>query len=321
MDIILKGGSRVRLIGDPHLGRQFEAGVPLDRRGERERRQMEKFKTLLEGDGYDYIIVMGDLFDHPYVGYSVVLETYKALVNAAASNKDTRYIVLAGNHDIPRNLEAIGAFHLLEAMCHLRADNLSIVAKTVQVGHVVCFPWKWHIPARDQTVIGTTSVDPVELIVGHWDMHVFGENTDHLAPVKELRKRYGPLVPLWSGHYHIPGPYEIEGEVVHCTGSMEPYSHGEDPEGKIYVTLTPAEIEAKDPEELRDKCVRVLLQEGDEMPVGLDCLALTPKRVTSEQETVIIQQSGFNWNELVERKLGDLPTPVQIFIKERLQSA
>src|SRR5689334_22197562 len=116
MEHVLKNGGRVLLIGDPHLGKSFEAGVPLERRGEREKKQFTKFHSLLLGGGYDYVVIVGDLFDHPYVAYNVVLDTYRALVNAAAVNRRTRYVVMAGNHDMPRNIEATGAFHLLEAM-------------------------------------------------------------------------------------------------------------------------------------------------------------------------------------------------------------
>lgn len=321
MLVNLSSGSTVWLIGDPHLGRTFEAGVPLDRRGEREARQLQKFQTQLNQKGLDYIVVMGDLFDHPYVGFAVVLDAYKALVNAAAANPDTCYIVLAGNHDMPRNIEAVGAFHMLETMCHMRVDNLTIAAKSVQIGEIACFPWKWHMAARDQKILSPVSNRKVELVVGHWDLMLYGENDDHLAPTKKLREEYGD-VPLWSGHYHIPGEYEIDGVVVNCTGSMEPYSHGEDPKGEIYVTMTIEQLEKADPADIRNKCVRVLIKEGEEMPTGIDCMALTPKRVMSDIDDLVIATAGeFSWSDIMQRKLADLPEYVQTYIQERLQHA
>lgn len=319
MLVNLSSGRVAYLIGDPHLGKSFEVGVPLDRRGEREVRQMQHFKRELEEEA-DFVVIMGDLFDHPYVGFGVVQETYKALVNAAAAHPQRTFIVLAGNHDMPRNLEAIGAFDMLETLCHLRADNLRIASNTCQIGPIACFPWKWHMRADEQQVLAPVSQEPVELVVGHWDLQVFEGNDSHLAPVKMLRERYGD-VPLWSGHYHIPGEYIIDGDTVNCTGSMEPYSHGEDPEGHMYVTLTPAEIElAAEHGELRNKCVRVLLRDGEEMPTGVDCLAMTPKRVSDEEtESAAVLLGDFNWNEILQRKLGDLPKPVREFIEERLR--
>lgn len=319
MLVKLLNGATAWLIGDPHLGKTFEAGVPLDRRGEREARQLAKFKKLLDYDA-DYIVVMGDLFDHPYVSFSVVLDAYKALANAAASHTKCTYIVIAGNHDVPRNLEAVGAFHVLESMCHLRAENLHVLSKTAQVGPIACFPWKWHIPAAQQQIIAPVDNDRVDLVVGHWDLQVFGENTDHLAPTEMLTKCF-PDAPLYSGHYHVPGPYSVNGVTVTCTGSMEPYSHGEDPNGDIYITTTPAELERMDPASLREKCIRVLLKEGEEMPSGIDCFALTPKRFRDEsieQDEIVL--GNFSWDEIVQAKLADLPVKVKDFITERLKA-
>lgn len=320
MIVKLESGSTVRLIGDPHLGRSFETGVPLDRRGEREARQLQKFKDQLNEPGFNYIVVVGDLFDHPYVSFGVVLDAYKALANAAAAHPKTRYVVMAGNHDMPRNIEAVGAFSALEAMCHLRADNLSVISKPAQIGEVACFPWVWQTPAREQKILSPVAHEKVGIVVGHWDLMIYGENTDHLAPTRLLKDTYGE-VPLWGGHYHIPGEYEVDGITVNCTGSMEPYSHGEDPNGDIYVTLTPAQLEATDPSDLRDKCVRVLLRDGEEMPTGVDCLALTPKRVSGDLDDLVIASGGeFSWADILNKKLQDLPAHVQAFIKERLHN-
>jgi hypothetical protein len=141
-----------------------------------------------------------------------------------------------------------------------------------------------------------------------------------MAPAKSLRERYGD-VPLWTGHYHIAGDYAVDGVTVHCTGSMEPYSHGEDPKGEIYVTMTPEQIEKADAADLRDKCIRVLLSEGQEMPTGIDCLAMTPKRLTFDKDDLVLVTGGeFNWTDILDKKLSDLPEHVQIFIKERLHS-
>src|SRR3546814_19137811 len=80
------------------------------------------------------------------------------------------------------------------------------------------------------------------------------KRTDTLFPYTTL---FRSGLTIYSGHYHLPGEYEVDGHTVVCTGSMEPYSHAEDPSGDLYVTLTLAELEARD--DLHDKCVRVLL--------------------------------------------------------------
>jgi hypothetical protein len=62
-----------------------------------------------------------------------------------------------------------------------------------------------------------------------------------------------------------------------CTGSMLPYAHGE---GDTYVTKWLEEI--GDPAQYKDKCLRVLLRPGEELP-EIDCLQLTAKRVQGEE--------------------------------------
>src|SRR3546814_20896947 len=85
----------------------------------------------------------------------------------------------------------------------------------------------------------------------------FGGDDSHICPTAALKAKFGDGLTIYSGHYHLPGEYEVDGHTVVCTGSMEPYSHAEDPSGDLYVTLTLAELEARD--DLHDKCVRVLL--------------------------------------------------------------
>lgn len=64
MKIKLSDGRIVNAIGDPHLGRKFEVGVPLARRGQREAAQMRDFREKLMEEA-DVCIVVGDLFDYP----------------------------------------------------------------------------------------------------------------------------------------------------------------------------------------------------------------------------------------------------------------
>src|SRR3546814_7408633 len=110
MKFSLNNGKTVALIGDPHLGRKFENGVPLHRRGERERNQLANFQDQLAQD-VDIVVMVGDLFDHPHVGFKVVLDAYIA-IDAATQATGNEILLLAGNHDLPRNLEVVGAFEM-----------------------------------------------------------------------------------------------------------------------------------------------------------------------------------------------------------------
>lgn len=314
MLIKMSSGKKYWLIGDPHLGRRFETGVPLHRRGEREAKQFAQFEVELNTPDVDYVVMVGDLFDHPHVGYHIVLKTYELLRDCP-----NKVILMTGNHDEPRNTEVKSAIDLLEALC-VGLTNITMVRHApAQIGNMALFPWNWTMTAEEQ-VYAFQQDDKVRVAIGHWDLIDFGGDTSHMAPVKALQEVFGGNVEIYSGHYHIEGTFPVEGVNVHCTGSMQPYSHGEDPNGDIYVTLTLAELEATDEKTLRDKCVRVLLADGEELPSDLDCLALTAKRLQSEAvELEQIDTGSFSWKDILSQSLEDVAPHVRTFIEDKLK--
>lgn len=309
------------LIGDPHLGRKFEVGVPAHRRGEREARQLRKFIEQLAAPG-DMVVMVGDLFDNPYVSHTIVKQAIDAVLAAAINRPSTLFIMMAGNHDMPRKVTATAAFNVFKVACHRRYPNLFILTKPALIGEVAFFPWEWDRNAVDQvTSLARTargSAGPVAA-VGHWDLSSFGGEDLHLAPVVALRDAFG-TVPLYSGHYHAPRDYVVDGVTIHGTGSLEPYGHGEDPEGLIYVTMTLAEALAAPPDSLRDKCVRITLAPGEEKPT-LDAFAVTAvpaQRVQSDNGGGSLSLDKFDWPGIVRAALDPLDPEVRAFIQERL---
>lgn len=319
MIITLPSGKKAKLIGDPHLGRKFETGVPLLRRGEREKKQMENFIKQLNTQGVDYNIMVGDLFDHPHVGYGVTVAAAEAYISAATANENIEYVAMAGNHDLPRNLGVVGAWNAFEYMT-TGIDNLMVERGVTSLyDELVCFPWEWTRSAVEQVeIFGKHHVLTENWVaIGHWDLRSYGGDDSHIAPVAELHAL--GVTDIYGGHYHTAGDYEVGGGVVHCTGSMEPYSHAEDPDGAIYVTLTLAE--ALDGRELTDKCVRILLADDEEVPYDLDCMALTYKRQTEHTEQLqTIGTDGFDWRGIMEEALAPLVPEVRTFIQDRISS-
>lgn len=317
------GDNVVKLIGDPHLGKKFEVGVPNHRRGEREKAQFEHFIDELQDGAVnaDMVVMVGDLFDHPYVGYPVVQATGAAVVAVAMENPNTVFVMMAGNHDMPKNVDTVGAFDLFAGIAHGRVPNLLAVRRPMQVRNVALFPWEWSVAAADQ--LWGLHWEGVTTAIGHWDLTDFGPSIDgcvHLAPTNSLLRTFGPNTDMFSGHYHKPGIYNVGGWNVMCTGSMEPYSHGEDPDGKLYVTLSLEDALSAAPETLRGKHVRVKLMPGETLP-ELDALAVTPLRVEGvgkEVETHTL--SSFDWNGILAKKLAPLHADVKSFITERLST-
>lgn len=54
------------------------------------------------------------------------------------------------------------------------------------------------------------------------------------APTISFLLDYSELI--ISGHYHIPDKFEIGKTTFIYSGSMQPYSHGEDPNNELYIT-------------------------------------------------------------------------------------
>lgn len=309
MKFTLADGRVVHLIGDPHLGRDFDKHAPLHRRGERAMTQAAHFSAELDEDA-DIIVEMGDLFDHHSVGRDVILAAARAALSGAERNPGVLFFFMAGNHDRPRNLSTIGAWSLFKKMVEHRLPNLIVVDTPLAAEGLAFFPWEWDRTALEQVkdLEGAT----VEHAIGHWDLSVFDGKDAHLVPVAAIRAAFGD-VGIWSGHYHVAGSYTIEGYEVTCTGSMEPYAQGE---GDMYVTLTRAEALERD--DLRNKCVRVVLAPGEEMP-DIDCLALTHKRERSEEDDEeTITADDLDFAELVKARIQDRDPVVRSFIEERM---
>lgn len=272
------GTASVGILGDPHLGRPFVRGVPLEKRGLREKMMMEDFQQRLASSGeYDFFICVGDLFDKWAVPYSVVFQAAWAFLQASMANPKTQYIVLAGNHDISRDLEKKGALDLFQLIVQGK-PNVDVVRHTDNFarakigGKDVCFfPFHPTTPAEDLVTFD------LDVAFGHWDT-LFGDG--NMIPTKKLAEM--GCKTAYTGHVHLPDEFYRDGVHVVQIGSMQPYAHGED-NGEMYVTLGLDELAGKD---LSDKCVRVLLKPGEKLDVEVDCLQLTIKREGANDEDV-----------------------------------
>jgi len=308
----------VWLIGDPHIGIDFDKrGTPITRRGDRERLQLQQFVEELNQDVRVNVMV-GDLFDKPVVDIKLVHYVYDAYREAALNRPGTTFVLLAGNHDLFRQLKdpktgklLRGSFHALARML-LHIPNVIVVTEPQIIEDIVFFPWQWDITSNEQVL--QYSKLP-KIAVGHWDLLDFGGNNDHLCPVDSLHTL--GVKEIYSGHMHTAGNY---GDVI-CTGSMQPYTHAEDPEQTMYRTLTLQELEQTDPSSLVDMNVRILLESGEELP-EVDCLSLTVKRI-GEPDSVEVSEVGtgsFDLKATLFRNMNELGVidPIQIEIWEKI---
>lgn len=263
---------KMKLLGDPHLGRRFKTGVPLHRLGDREELVWKEFEASLYGD-MDVHINMGDLFDKFTVPAAVVLRAADAYITAARRQAGCQFVVLRGNHDVSRDSAQASSFDLF---ARLVADaGVWCVGDKPRVRDEMAFVG--YQPFRPTSEVVADLPDGVTTVFGHWDIVDFGG--DNVIPTKLLAEK--GITTAYSGHDHLARELVRDGVQVIVTGSMQPYSHAEDPDSRLYVTTT-LPIEG----DMTDKNVRVLLNEGESLPLDLDCLSLTAKRIEAEDVTI-----------------------------------
>lgn len=272
-------GKRVALLGDPHLGRSFVHGVPLNRKGERENLVWQDFQTQLNIPAAIHVC-MGDLFDRAILPYDVIVGAARRYEQAATQNPKTQYVILKGNHDWMRDLDRVSAFDVFHRMvAHI--ENIHVVTDQLHISELAFFAWHPVIKAVDNV---ETFGEGATVAFGHWDIESYGGNDDNLIPTAALAA--AGMTKAYTGHIHQSQEFNRDGVDVVVTGSMQPYAHGEESDDQLYTTITKSELEDLDPLWLQSRCVRVVLQPGEILDQEINCLQLTIKKVTAEEDAL-----------------------------------
>lgn len=271
-------GKKIELLGDPHLGRSFVHGVPLHRRGDREKMVWAQFEKSLSETTAEIHVCMGDLFDKAYVSYDVIVRAALAYMKAAEEKPDTTFVVLKGNHDWVRDLDKVSAFDIFTHIVD-HIPNIFIVSKRwVWMGQLAFFAWHPTIHAADNIPIPKFDGGIPTIAFGHWDVESFGGRDENLIPTKQLAE--AGFTHAFTGHIHKADWFQRDGVGVTVVGSMQPYAHGEESNADLYVTITKDEID----DTLHDRCVRVILQPGEVLDEEVDCLQLTIKKLEGQED-------------------------------------
>jgi DNA repair exonuclease SbcCD nuclease subunit len=310
MKIMEIAGARVGFIGDVHLGRTFKTGVPLERQGEREASVFNQFSAELVTPDLDFNICLGDIFDQYVVAPEYVLRVAMAYRTAAKLYPDTIFVMVRGNHDASRNADKASSYDLLHQLLFgidnvvVSLDNAEVVEKgNFRLG---VLPWHPFINSKEmaRTLGAGTDFMEYDLVVGHWDRVTFEEQPHNAIPMFELRPFTKLVV---SGHDHRPFDEEINGIRVVFPGSMQPYSHGEDPDEQIYVTYELEELKTllmSDPTILHDNAVRVLLKPGEQIDFPIDAWSVTTKPIAANGEDFVditMQVESFDMEDILGR--------------------
>lgn len=290
-----------RLIGDPHATKKFQVGVPIARKGEREEMLMQDLENRLQSNGENAIVMVGDLFEHPLCSISDAYRIISMILNAAKKFPNTKYIMNAGNHDVSPQLSSINTFDILK-LFHQTEPNLYILTKPMVIDDMAIFPWEWDRKPLEQ--LEDVRGQSFKHAIGHWDLVDYsGKNDGYMCPASELIAMGAEGI--YSGHWHLPGIYYVDDIPVFCTGSMQPMSHSQDPEGKLYITLTLDEYLESDQEDFKDKYVRVVLTEGQEVDKPEDCLGFKVQKAKNPDDIYMqeIVVDDFDLKKVIEDNL------------------
>ena len=145
---------------------------------------------------------------------------------------------------------------------------------------------------------------------GHWDSLAILESG--YTPTQELLDKSILIV---SGHEHVHRayqyPYDTNQKHVVFTGSMQPYSHAEDPEKLLYITIDTDNLDDYSPEDLKDKCVRLYCDHSFKLEKPIDCLSLSymikeREHVEMTEEEIQVLENSYQTHMLnFFDKLGD----------------
>lgn len=280
-------GATIKVVGDCHLGRKFMNGVPFHRRGDREAMMWAQFYSEMSPDTHadvGMIVQVGDIFDKAVVPYDVVMQAAKIIKMKAAAYPNVKFVVIAGNHDLSKDVEKVSAFQLLAMICQ-DVENIHILTEpaliTVKGEKFAFFPYSVDKSASDVVLDFIQDIDDIDNVAaafGHWDTTNYGG--DNTMPHSELARL---TEEAYTGHIHLPGVIiASESYRAEKIGSMQPMAHGEEVNEDLYVTRTLDQLAGED---FTYKCLRVLLKPGEEAP-SVECLQLTVKRVDEVGEVI-----------------------------------
>lgn len=264
-------------LGDPHLGRSFKTGTPLHRVGDREAMVWQQFRNDLLDVKAPLHINLGDIFDKFVVAPEIVIEAAIAYRAAAEAQPDVTFVVLQGNHDVSKDLTKQSSFEIFEMLVREIPNIIVVNNEPVVIGNYGFVPYLPFATAVDQI---RQLPDGLDRVFTHFDFVDWGG--DHVLPTALLAEKN--ILHVTNGHDHTPRVEKRHGVTVTMHGSMQPYTHAEDAEGRLYRTVTLDELAGMDCTNLN---IRVLLAEGETLPADLDCLSLTAKRAAAGEAEAV----------------------------------
>ena len=165
---------------------------------------------------------------------------------------------------------------------------------------MVFIPWHPLKTALEMVEEYAEVIEDADAVIGHWDVDRRQEGSDNYIPAEQLVE-LGVKMAI-TGHDHVRRDMTIAGLPVVVTGSMQPYSHSEDTEGRLYMTLEVEEAQRRlqcDEGAFRDVNLRVIGVWDDPVPNCLQFKVVADQTELKADEALAqVQVADFNMKTL-----------------------
>lgn len=297
---------KIQTIGDPHFGKSFKTGINTSKIGIREELQFNDFINLLNTPDVSEYIIMGDLFDKFNISNEILLKVYNSLIESFKDRPEVKCHILCGNHDLSKNKNKNSSFEVLKYLIDNNSDinNIFIYTEPCLYNYKdnIYFYFDAYNPFYQDSEININlpKTDNFKLYsFGHWDDP--RQSTGYLPSQTLL----DGSVMLVSGHYHVPERFTHKGIPFVYTGSLQPYSHAEDPDKILYETFDYLDLENIFTEldgfnelvhqttinNLKLKNVRINCYPGYIFPHNLDSLSFIYNNIYQNQNSEVTQET------------------------------
>lgn len=293
--------NKILCIGDPHLGRVFRTGVPAHRVGEREEGQYAALRRLLNPTDplITHIVIMGDLFDKFVVSPTVVLKAVELLQEASNTNSNIEYYVIPGNHDMTKDTSKKSSYELFYEVFNgeysLIDCNRNVTFKSSMLAYIYPDFVKdpntfvglyfdaynaFHVLDYNLEISDHFAKATKKIAFGHWDSLDILDSG--YTPSKDLLDDVDLVI---SGHEHTykETKYPNSDTPVLFTGSLQPYTHAEDPDKDIYITVNYDQLSKYNlTKDFMYKCLRITCKPSFVLSEPIECLSLSYKILEEE---------------------------------------
>lgn len=249
---------------------------------------------------------MGDLFDKFNISNEILLKVYNSLIESFKDRPEVKCHILCGNHDLSKNKNKNSSFEVLKYLIDSNSDidNIFIYTEPCLYNYKdnVYFYFDAYNPFYQDSEININlpEIENFKLYsFGHWDDP--RQSTGYLPSQTLL----DGSVMLVSGHYHVPERFTHKGIPFVYTGSLQPYSHAEDPDKILYETFDYLDLENIFTEldgfnelvhqatidNLKLKNVRINCYPGYIFPHNLDSLSFIYNNIYQNQNSEVTQET------------------------------